>query len=320
MAVYTEVSDDQLAALLAGYDIGAPVSFKGIAEGIENSNYFLQTTTGRYILTLFEKRVDPAGLPFFMGLMDHLSARGIPCPVPLKGNGAWVNEVAGRPCAIVTFLEGLSPRRPRRDHCTALGGALAALHLASANFAAQRPNDFSLETWRALFAATEAETQKTWPALTETVAAELDFLESAWPEDLPAGVIHGDLFPDNVMFTGLAVSGIIDFYFACTDLYAYEIAICLNAWCFEPDGDFNVTKARGLLTAYRAVRPFTEAEMAALPLLARGASLRFLLTRLQDWFHGADGALGRKKDPLEYWHKLRFHQAAKSAADYGITK
>jgi homoserine kinase type II len=319
MAVYTEVDDDQLAAFLADYDIGEAQSCKGIAEGVENSNYLLATTRGTYFLTLYEKRVDPRDLPFFLGLMDHLAARGIACPTPLHGrDGRALRTLAGRPAAIISFLPGLWPRRITIEHCAPVGEAMARLHLAARDFPLRRPNALSVDGWRPLFDASKDRAHEVPSVRAEELAADLDVLERDWPRDLPDGVIHADLFQDNVLFLHERLSGVIDFYFACNDLLAYDIAICLNAWCFEPDRSFNVTKARALVGAYQRVRPLSPAERAALPLLARGAAMRFLLTRLYDWLHTPPGALVKRKDPLEYLTKLRFHRGVRDAGDYGL--
>jgi homoserine kinase type II len=319
MAVYTDVAAEELAAFLADYDIGELLAYKGIAEGVENSNFLVHTSRGYFILTLYEKRVAAKDLPFFLALMEHLSARGLTCPQPVKNRaGVVLGKIAGRPAAIITFLDGMWIRRPSAGHCAALGAALAKLHLAGADFAGKRANTLSVESWRPLFKAVAARCDDVRPGLAAGLADELTLLESAWPRQLPQGVIHADLFPDNVFFLGEELSGLIDFYFACTDALAYDVAICLNAWCFEPDHSYNVTKSRSLLQAYAAVRPLSADERTALPLLARGAAMRFLLTRLVDWFDERAAALVRRKDPLEYFRKLRFHQAVKSVRDYGI--
>lgn len=319
MAVYTEVSDAELADFLAGYDIGAPVSFKGIAEGVENSNYILQTERGTFILTLYEKRVAKKDLPFFLGLMDHLAENGIACPTPIHGrDGKALRELAGRPAAIVSFLSGMWPRSILPHHCGELGEAMARMHLAGSGFELKRKNALSLKSWRPLFETCAARANEVHAGLASEIGSELDMLESRWPEGLPEGVIHADLFPDNVFFLGNKLSGLIDFYFACNDFFAYDIAVCLNAWCFEKDRSFNITKAKKLLSAYRKVRSFSPKELEALPILARGAAMRFLLTRLYDWLHHPEGALVRPKDPLEYRDKLRFHQNVAGPAAYGL--
>ncbi len=316
MAVYTEVGDAELEAFLSEYDIGEAESFTGIAEGVENSNYLLTTTRGQYIVTLYEKRVAPNDLPFFLGLMDHLSARGINCPRPIHGrDGRALRSLAGKPAAITSFLQGMWPRRIAAKHCGPVGEALAQLHLAGRDFALKRPNALSVPGWRPLFDASRRHVDD---GLADELQAELDDLEKGWPKDLPAGVIHADLFNDNVFFLHDRLSGIIDFYFACNDFLAYDMAVCLNAWCFEPDNSFNATKARALLQSYDRVRGLTAEERNALPLLARGAALRFLLTRLYDWVHTPADALVKRKDPKEYLTKLRFHRGASSLTDYGL--
>ncbi len=319
MAVYTEVTDDDLAAFMAAYDIGDVVSFKGIAEGVENSNYLLATTKARFILTLYEKRVERSDLPFFLGLMEHLAERGIECPLPVRGrDGEALRVLCGRPAALVTFLDGVSVRRPTARHCASLGRALAELHAAAEGFSIRRPNALSVAGWRPLAEAARGRSDVVLDGLDAEIAAELDHLEAAFARlDLPRGVIHADLFPNNVLFLGERLSGLIDFYFACDDAFAYDVAICLNAWCFEPDASFNVTKGRALLAAYHAARPLSGAEVDALPTLARGAAIRFLLTRLVDWLDTPPGALVKKLDPLEYLKKLRFHQQAESAEAFG---
>ncbi len=319
MAVYTDVAAEDLAAFLAGYDIGELLSYKGIAEGVENSNFLVHTSRGHFILTLYEKRVALNDLPFFLGLMEHLHARGITCPQPVKNRaGDVLGKVAGRPAAVITFLDGMWIRRPTADHCAALGKTLAKMHLAGLDFPLRRANALSVEGWRPLYKHCRARANEVQHDLAEFLSAELEQLEQSWPRQLPQGVIHADLFPDNVFFLGNKLSGLIDFYFACNDALAYDVAVCVNAWCFESDQSYNVTKGRSLLAAYAAVRPLSTPERNALPLLARGAALRFLLTRLVDWFDVPPGALVRPKDPIEYYRKLRFHQLVKTVRDYGI--
>ena len=320
MAVYTDVSAEDLADFLADYDLGELLSYKGIAEGVENSNFLVHTTAGYFILTLYEKRVAPEDIPFFLALMEHLAARGLTCPQPVKNQtGDMLGWIAGRPAALVTFLDGMWIRRPTASHCAALGEALAQLHLAGADFPMRRRNALSADGWRPLYVASAAGADTVQPGLREAIEKELTLLEGAWPSGLPEGVIHADLFPDNVFFLGEKLSGLIDFYFACTDTLTYDIAICLNAWCFEPDHAYNVTKGRALLQGYVAARPLSIEERVALPLLSRGACLRFLLTRLVDWLNVPPGALVRPKDPLEYFRKLRFQQGVASLSDYGVT-
>jgi homoserine kinase type II len=321
MAVYTDVPTEALASFLAGYDVGELLSYKGIAEGVENSNFLVHTGAGHFILTLYEKRVAIADVPFFLALMEHLHSRGITCPQPVKTRkGETLGTLCGRPAAIVTFLDGMWMRRPDAGHCAAVGEALARMHLAGADFAGKRRNALSVEGWRPLAEQADGRADTVQPGLHATITEELGFLEKNWPRGLPAGVIHADLFPDNVFFLGDKLSGLIDFYFACTDTLAYDVAICLNAWCFEPDHSYNVTKGQSLLNAYISTRALSDAELAALPLLARGAALRFLLTRLVDWLNVPKGALVQPKNPLEYFRKLRFHQKAQSVRDYGLAE
>lgn len=319
MAVYTEVTDEALAAFLTDYDLGTAIAFRGIAEGVENSNYQLRTTAGDYILTLYEKRVDPAELPYFLGLMEHLALQGIDCPLPVQGrDGESLRQLAGRPACITTFLPGVWPRRVRPEHCAPLGDALAQLHSAGAGYTPQRPNALGPAGWRPLLDRCLPRADQVQPGLGAELGRALDQILSHWPADLPTGHIHADLFPDNVFFLQGKVSGLIDFYFAATDLLAYDLAVCLNAWCFEPDYQFNVTKARALLRAYGAIRPLSAEELAALPVLCQGAAIRFLLTRLYDWVNTPEGALVTRKDPIEYLRRLRFHLGAKDEHAYGL--
>ncbi len=320
MAVYTDVAADELAEFLSRYDIGELLSYKGIAEGVENSNFLLHTSSGYFILTLYEKRVARSDLPFFLELMTHLASRGISCPLPVKNkSGEALSTLAGRPAAIISFLEGVWPRKPNAAHCAGVGEVLAKMHLAGRDFPVRRANALSVKGWRPLFEQAASRADELQGGLRAFIAAELDHLESGvWPNDLPQGVIHADLFPDNVFFLGEKLSGIIDFTFACNDMLAYDVAICLNAWCFESDYSFNVTKARAFLGAYGRARKLSDAEQRALPLLARGAALRFLLTRLVDFLNVPKGALVRPKDPLEYVRKLRFQQSVAGIRDYGV--
>src|ERR1700693_5279284 len=321
MPVYTAVDADELAEFLSRYEIGELLSYKGIAEGVENSNFLLHTSAGHFILTLYEKRVARSDLPFFLGLMTHLASRGISCPQPLKNkSGEALSVLAGRPAAIINFLEGVWPRKPNAAHCAGLGQALAKMHLAGRDFGMSRAHALSVLGWRPLFEQAASRADELQHGLRNFIGAELDHLESGnvWPKNLPQGVIHADLFPDNVFFLGEKVSGIIDFTFACNDMLSYDVAICLNAWCFESDCSFNVTKARAFLGAYGRERQMSDAEENALPLLARGAALRFLLTRLVDFLNVPPGALVRPKDPLEYVRKLRFQRSVTSIRDYGV--
>lgn len=319
MAVYTDVSFEELEVLLSGYDVGQPLSFKGIAEGVENSNFYLQTDRGSYFLTLYEKRVHESDLPFFLGLMEHLAKRRIACPQPIrrKDGGQWC-QVNGRPAALVSFLNGLSVRRPEVGHCASAGDALARLHEAGKDFAIQRPNALGVAGWRDLVEKTASGADSIELGLSDLIAASYRELSAQWPAGLPSGVIHADLFPDNVLFMNSQVSGLIDFYFACDDAFAYDLAIMLNAWCFEADGAYNITKGKSLISAYRKRRELTGEEIAALPALAAGAALRFLLTRLYDRLNHDPMALVRPKDPRDFSKRLRFHRTIRNPAEYGL--
>ena len=319
MAVYTEVSDDDLAAFVASYDLGSLRSYKGIAEGVENTNYVVHTEKGPFLLTLYEKRVVPEDLPFFLGLLEHLSKAGINCPTPIRDTqGRMLRTLAGRPAALVTFLEGVWIRRPQPRHCLAVGEALARLHLAGRGFPGNRANALGLSGWRPLYHRFQSRADEITPGLAAIIEQEIDELEARWPGGLVQGIIHADLFPDNVFFLGDRLSALIDFYFACNEALSYDVAVTLNAWCFEADHAFNITKGRALLKGYQSVRPLTPAELDALPLLARGAALRFLLTRAHDWLHTSRDALVSPKDPIEYLRRLKFHRSIRAASEYGL--
>jgi len=319
MAVYTEVTDEALEVFLAGYDIGTMVAYRGIAEGVENSNYSLKTTRGDFILTLYEKRVDPEELPWFLGLMEHLAQHGLVCPQPVRGrDGSALRHLSGRHAAITTFLPGVWPRRVRPQHCGPVGTTLATLHLAGKGYAPRRTNTLGPDSWTPLLERCRDRADEIQAGLAWQLDAALGTILAAWPSALPVGHIHADMFPDNVFFLDDKLSGVIDFYFAATDLLAYDIAVCLNAWCFEPDFSFNVTKSRALLAGYQSVRRLSAAEQDALPALCQGAAIRFLLTRLFDWLNTPPGALVTRKDPLEYLRRLRFHLSASNGAAYGL--
>ncbi|MCD1632787.1 homoserine kinase [Martelella mediterranea] len=319
MAVYTDINEDDLRQFLKAYDVGELLSYRGIAEGVENSNFLLHTEKFPLILTLYEKRVDEGDLPFYLGLMQHLADRGLSCPLPLaRDDGAPYGRLCGRPAALISFLEGMWLRKPAATHCRELGVALARMHIAGQDFELTRKNALALKGWVDLWDKSAARADEVQKGLESEITEELATLEDRWPVDLPDGVIHADLFPDNVFFIGDRLSGLIDFYFACNDFLAYDLSICLNAWCFEKDGSFNVTKARALIEGYQSVRPLNEDEIEALPLLCRGSALRFFLTRLYDWLNTPAGALVVKKDPLEYLRYLRFHRSVETASEYGL--
>lgn len=310
MAVYTDISDAELEGFLAEFDLGGPLSCKGVAEGVENSNFVVETTKGRFILTIYERRVREEDLPYFLGLMQWLAQHGYPCAEPMAGrDGRIYRHIRGKPAALVEFLNGLSVRRPTAAHCRGAGEGMAWLHQAAEGFPGRRVNDLGHDAWRPMFEGLRAAADDLKPGLAAVIDRDLDALAAAWPAGLPQGAIHADLFPDNVFFQDGKFAAAIDFYFACDDAYAYDIAVGLNAWCFEPDGSFNLTLARAFVAGYERRRPLSPAEKAALPILARGAALRFFLTRLADWGSTPEGALVKPKDPLEYERKLAVHRA-----------
>lgn len=321
MAVYTEVPIEELEDFLSAYDVGNILSFKGISEGIENTNYFLQTDKAQYILTLYEKRVKAEELPYFLNLMTHLQSKGITCPQPVPAkDGIALRDLCGRKACLTTFLQGMSVRKPTPDHCAELGRAMAQMHSAGIDFQGYRRNDLSVEGWSALLDKIGQEEADTiTPGLYDEMHNMLRQIESEFPTGLSQGVIHADLFPDNVFFMDKKLSGIIDFYFACNDALVYELAICLNAWCFEADiWELNTTKAGRMLYAYNSIRPLSSEEKEAIPLLARGSALRFLLTRTYDWLNRTEGALVTPKNPMEYVKKMRFHNGIKAYHEYGL--
>ena len=328
MAVYTQVSDEALSAFLAEYDLGAALSFKGIAEGVENSNYYLKTTSGRYFLTLFERRTKAADLPYFIGLKQHLASKGFPCPEPVMGrDGAALRTLEGRPAVIVTFLEGLSPKRPNVRQCWSLGENLARMHIALADFPMTRENALGPSAWAPLWEGRAAAAEDLLTGLSAAVEDSFAAIRAsrAFDGTLPRGTIHADLFPDNAFFLEDKFCGAFDFYFACTDALAYDLAVCLNSWAFDEGNatdasrlEYNFSKGAALIAGYQSVRPLTGDERDALPALCLGSAMRFFLTRLVDWSSTPAGALVRPKNPLEYAARLAFHHRTTNAAEYGL--
>ncbi|WP_299327191.1 homoserine kinase [Parasphingopyxis sp.] len=312
MAVYTHVSAERIARLLEGYDVGTLVSAKGIAEGVENSNYLIETSENRFILTLYEKRVDASDLPFFLDMLDHLAQRDQPVPPAITDrDGRRIQTVEDRPACLIAFLPGVSLGEPNADQSGATGEALGKLHAALADFSNTRPNTLSLAGWHDLADKCGAALDEIEPGLGATVNEELTYLDAHWPESLPRSAIHADLFPDNVLMLGNRVTGIIDFYFACTDIRAYDLAVTHAAWCFDDAGTgFDAERSNALISGYDAQLRLSDAERAALPILARGASLRFLLTRAWDWLNTPADALVTRKDPLAFLHRLQFYRNA----------
>ena len=319
MAVYTNVDDAALADFLKSYDLGTVLSFAGIAEGVENSNYLLRTDRAHYILTLYEKRVERADLPFFIEVMEVLAGSGLNCPLPVSArDGSILQELAGRPCAVFTFLDGTWSRFPNREKCAELGRTLAHMHVKCAPVTRRRPNALGPAAWQPLLDSIGDQADMIGEGMSDAISDRLATILKDWPTNLPAGVIHADLFPNNVLFIGDRLTGVIDFYFACDDILAYDLGICMNSWCFEADGSFNLTKSRAMLKGYQSVRPLGEDEIEAIPILAAGSAMRFFLTRLYDWIHTPADALVSPKDPMEYWSILRFHQSVSGTTAYGI--
>ncbi len=316
MAVYTTLGAAELAALIGEYGVGTLVSAKGIAEGVSNSNWLIETTQDRFILTMYEQRVALEDLPFFLGLLDHLAAKGSPVPRTIHDRaGAAFRMVRGKAVALIEFLPGISVDVPRPAQARAVGEALAGLHLNSADFEGERPNTMALPAWRELFSGCGKDGLSSIdPALPDLVAEELDLLGTAWPSELPRSVIHADLFPDNVLLLGDRVSGLIDFYFACTDLAAYDLAVTHAAWSFARDGAFRPEIAEALMQGYSSRRALSQEEHAALPILARGACMRFMATRCYDWLHTPADALVTRKDPLDFARRLAFYRGAGAEA------
>lgn len=315
MAVYTHLGAEELAALIDEYEVGALVSAKGIAEGVSNSNWLIETAGkdgrgARFILTMYEKRIELENLPFFLGLLDHLSARGCPVPRTIHDRqGAAFRMLDGKAVALIEFLPGVSLDHPEPAQAFSVGRALAGIHLASSDFAMERANGLGPASWAQM--ANHCGEQGLGmidPALPALVQGELAFLSANWPDALPRSVVHADLFPDNVLMMGDEVSGLIDFYFACNDITAYDLAVTHAAWCFDPEGsNFRPAIGSALIAGYESVRPLSPAERTALPVLARGACLRFLLTRAEDWLHTQADALVTRKNPMDFARRLIFY-------------
>jgi homoserine kinase type II len=309
MAVYTHIAAEDMALLLQAYDVGELVSAKGIAEGVENSNYMIDTTEGRYFLTVYEKRVDVADLPFFLSLLDHVAKKGCKVPRALKArDGAQLHTYDGKALALIEFLPGVSVSHPTRGQGQAVGEALGRLHRATADFGGSRPNSLGPQDWLALAGRCGDDLDRIAPALKARIAAECAYIEAHWPGDLARAVIHADLFPDNVLMMGDQVSGLIDFYFACTEVRAWDVAVTHAAWSFEADGTgYNADVGDALIAGYQESFGLTDAERRAFNVLARGACLRFLLTRAWDWLNTPTDALVTRKDPLAFLRRLEHY-------------
>ena len=320
MAVYTKLSENNLKDFFSKYNLGKLLKFQGIQEGIENSNYFVKTDSGKFILTVYEKRVEEKDLPFFMGLMKNIFNKNFPSPEPIiNKNGNYITEIFGKKAAVVSFLEGASKKNLTPDNCHEVGIYTAKLHMITKNLNIKRTNRLSVNSWRLIYRKIQRDCSKIYPDLTKIIERNLEVIEDKWPKNIPRGIIHADLFPDNIFFKGSKLTGIIDFYFSCYDFYALEIAICLNALCFEGKNEnlsFNVTKAKKFIDGYSSIRKLTEEEKESLKILCHGAAMRFLLTRVFDYLNLTEDALVKIKDPVEYLKRLEFHNSVKNYQDY----
>ena len=320
MAVYTKLSENNLKDFFSKYNLGKLLKFQGIQEGIENSNYFVKTDSGKFILTIYEKRVEEKDLPFFMGLMKNIFNENFPSPEPIiNKNGNYITEIFGKKAAVVSFLEGTSKKNLTPGNCHEVGIYTAKLHMITKNLNIKRTNRLSVNSWRLIYRKIQKDCSKIYPGLTKIIERNLEVIEDKWPKNIPRGIIHADLFPDNIFFKGSKLTGIIDFYFSCYDFYALEIAICLNALCFEGKNEnlsFNVTKAKKFIDGYSSIRKLTEEEKESLKILCHGAAMRFLLTRVFDYLNLTEDALVKIKDPVEYLKRLEFHNSVKNYQDY----
>ncbi len=318
MAVYTKISKEDLQRFLSNYEIGELKSFQGIVEGIENTIYLLVTSDGKYILTLYEKRVRQEDLPFFMNLLSSLSDKKFKCPKPIKDRkGNYINKIKNKNASIVSYIEGKSKKNLTPLECKTIGKMSANIHLLTKKIKAN-PNQVSIHYWKSVFSKIKNDCNSIKEGLANDVSKSLNSLEKSWPKNLPRGIVHADIFPDNILFYSGKVSGIIDFYFSCNDFFAYDIAVCLNSLCFENQSTFNVTKAKNFIKGYNSVRELNKNEKESLPILARGAAMRFLITRMYDYLKqtNLDGAIFRTKDPIEYLKRLEFHNNVTSYEDY----
>jgi len=320
MAIYTKLSENNLKEFFLKYNLGKLLNYKGIQEGIENTNYFIQADKGKFILTVYEKRVEEKDLPFFMGLMKNLFDANFPSPEPIiNKNGNYVTEISGKKAAVVSFLEGSAKKSLDPHDCHKVGIQTAKLHLITKNLTGKRENKLSVSSWRKIYKKIQKDCSRIHPNLAKIIEKNLHEIENNWPKNIPSGIIHADLFPDNIFFKDNKLTGIIDFYFSCYDFYVFEIAICLNALCFEGQKEnlsFNVTKAKKFIDGYSSIKKITEEEKKYLKILCQGAAMRFLLTRVFDYLNLTEGALVKIKDPIEYLKRLEFHNSVKDYQDY----
>ena len=320
MAVYTKLSEVELKEFFSKYSLGKLLKYKEIKEGIENTNYFILTEKGKYILTLYEKRVDEKELPFFIGLMRNLYDKNFPSPEPIiNKNGNYISEASNKKAAVVSFVDGETKKILNPNECYQVGVNTGKLHSITKNLSGKRENKLSINSWRKIYNKVKKDCHKIHPKLTGIIQKNLDEIEKNWPKNIPQGIIHADLFPDNIFFKDNKLSGIIDFYFSCNDFYAFEIAVCLNALCFDGAKEnlsFNVTKAKKFIDGYSSIRKLTEEEKKYLKILCQGAAIRFLLTRVFDYLNLIEGAIVKIKDPVEYLKRLEFHNNVKNYQDY----
>ena len=319
MAVYTKLEHQEVRQFLEQYNINNFKDYKGITEGVENTNYLIKTSEQDYILTIYEKRVDENDLPFFIKLLSYLSENKFPCPKPIANkNNEKINRIKNKNAALVTFLNGQSKNKITSEECFEIGKITAQLHEITKKFDSNRKNNLSIENWESIFEKTIKQKIDLDESIIKKTKNYLNFLKDKWPKNLPQGIIHADLFPDNIFFTNNKVSGIIDFYFACNDFFAYEIAICINSLCFDNNSTFNMTKAKNLIDGYTSIRTLSEDEKKYLPILSMGAAMRFFLTRLYDFYHTDNKADVKIKDPFEYLKKIEFHSTIKNFNEYFI--
>ena len=320
MAVYTKLSETDLKSFFSKYNLGKLLNYKEIKEGIENTNYFVELEKGKFILTLYEKRVEEKDLPFFMGLMRNLCDQNFPSPEPIiNKNGNYISEILNKKAAVVSFIKGANKKKLEPKNCFEVGYYAAKLHMITKNLSGKRENKLSVNSWKLIYKKVQNSCSKIHPNLNKVVEKNLEEIEAKWPKKIPTGIIHADLFPDNIFFENIKLSGIIDFYFSCTDFYAFEIAICLNALCFEGKNEnlsFNVTKAKKFIDGYSSVRKLEQIEKTSLKILCQGAALRFLLTRVFYYLNLTEGALVKIKDPIEYLKRLEFHNNITNYEDY----
>ena len=320
MAVYTKLSEEELKYFFSKYNLGKLLNYKEIKEGIENTNYFIQTEKGKFILTLYEKRVEEKDLPFFISLMRNLFDKNFPSPEPIiNKNGNYISEILKKKAAVVSFLDGKAKKILNPNDCYEVGVSTAKLHIITKDLTGKRENKLSVNSWRKIYNKVEKDCSKIHANLPKVIKKNLEVIEKNWPKNIPAGIIHADLFPDNIFFKNNKLSGIIDYYFSCYDFYAFEIAICLNAFCFEGKNEnlsFNVTKSKKFIDGYSEKRKLTEEEKKSLKVLCQGAAIRFLLTRVFDYLNLTEGAIVKIKDPIEYLKRLEFHDNVENYQDY----